>query len=110
MNFMKTLLIQMFILLFSFTLSEAQSLTFDILRYEARIEPDLSNKALKGKVTLNLKALTNHLTEIQLNAGALEIDRVSENKAALKFEKKPNLLIITLTKPAKLNENRKIEI
>lgn len=104
---------RLFILLifaFSFTLAEAQTLTFDVLQYDAQIEPDISNKFVKGKVTVIFKSLTNDLAEIKLNAGSLEIDKVSENDVAIKFEKQPNLLIITLTKPAKLNEKRTIEI
>lgn len=100
---------RLFILLifaFSFTLTEAQTLNFDVLRYDARIEPDISTKSVKGKVVVNLKSLKNDLTEIQLNAGVLEIDKVSEKS----FQKKDNLLIITLSKPAKLNEKRIIEI
>lgn len=90
----------------SFTLTKAQSLNFDILQYDAQIEPDFSTKSVKGKVIINLKSLTTNLTEIQLNAGALEIDKVSEKA----FEKKENLLNITLFKPARLNEKRRIEI
>lgn len=94
----------------SFTLAEAQTLTFDVLQYDAQIEPDILNKSVKGKVSVIFKSLTNNLAEIKLNAGSLEIDKVSENNVALKFEKKPNLLIITFSKPAKLNEKRTIEI
>ncbi|HRH40047.1 MAG TPA: M1 family metallopeptidase [Pyrinomonadaceae bacterium] len=104
---------RLFILLIfalSFTLVEAQTLTFDVLQYDAQVEPDISNKSVKGKVTVIFKSMTNNLAEIKLNAGSLEIDKVSENDVAIKFEKQPNLLIITLTKPAKLNEKRTIEI
>lgn len=104
---------RLFILLifaFSFTFAQAQSLTFDVSQYDAKIEPDISNKSVRGKVIVNLKSLTYNLTEFQLNAGALEIDNVREKNSAVKFQKKENFLIITFSKPAKFNEERTIEI
>ncbi len=100
---MKRLFI-LLIFVFSFTVVEAQSI--DILRYDAKIEPDISNKSVKGKVSVEFKSLADNLTEISLNAGALEIDKVSEKS----FQKKESLLIIMLAKPAKLEEKRTIEI
>ena len=98
--------LMLIIFVFSITLAQAQSLNFDILSYNALIEPDISNKSVKGKVIVELKSLTSTLTEISLNAGVLEIDKVSEKS----FRKSENILIITLEKPAKLNEKRRIEI
>lgn len=89
-----------------FTSAKAQTLNFDVLSYDAKIEPDISGKSIKGKVIVEFKSLTDNLTEIQLNAGTLEIDKVSEKT----FQKQENLLRITLSKPAKLNEKHIIEI
>lgn len=89
---------------------QAQTASLDIISYDAQIEPDISGKTVRGKVTLRFNALINGLTRIQLNSGSLEIAVVREDKNALKFEKKDNLLNIDLSRPAKLNESRKIEI
>ena len=86
------------------------SARFDVTNYTAQIEPDITNKAVKGKVSVQFISLANNLEGIQLNAGALEIDRVRENKTALNFEKKNGILIISLARPAKSNEKRRIEI
>ena len=89
---------------------QAQTASFDVISYDSQIEPDISGKTIKGKVTLRFNSLANYLTQIQLNSGSLEIDAVREGKTELKFEKKDNLLNITLSRPAKLNDSRKVEI
>jgi aminopeptidase N len=97
-------------ILFFVSASRAQTASFDVIQYSAQIEPDIVNKTISGKVSVQFIASANNLSKIQLNAGNLEVDAVRENKTALKFEKKANLLNITLTRPAKLNEKREIEI
>jgi aminopeptidase N len=84
--------------------------SFDVINYTAEIEPDIPNKAVKGKVSLQFISLVNNLREIQLNAGVLEINAVRENKIPLKFERKDSILIVSFRRPAKLNEKRQIEI
>jgi aminopeptidase N len=88
----------------------SQTVNFDVKSYDAEIEPELSTKSVKGKVSIKFRALIAGLTEIRLNAGALEIDGVREGKTDLKFEKKEGLLEITLARPAKLNAPRRVEI
>jgi len=70
----------------------------------------MANKSVKGKVKIQFSSLLNNLGQIQLNSGVLEIDAVYENKGALKFEKKDNLLNVSLSRRGKLNEKRQIEI
>jgi aminopeptidase N len=90
--------------------SDALPSSFDVIHYAAQIEPDMAVKAIKGKVKIRFVSLVAGSAEIRLNAGVLEIDAVYENKSALKFERKDNLLNISLPRPAKLNEKREIEI
>lgn len=90
--------------------SQTSPASFDVINYTAQIEPDIAKRALKGKVSLQFVSLVNNLREIQLNAGALEIDAVRENKINLNFEKKDSILIVSFRRPAKLNEKRQIEI
>src|ERR1044072_8993866 len=90
--------------------TSSASASFDVINYTAQIEPSIPNKAVKGKVSIQFISLVNNLGEIQLNAGALEIDAVRENKIALNFEKKDSILIVSFRRPAKLNEKRRIEI
>lgn len=104
----KISLLLTFLLLFEAV--QAQTASFDVISYDSQIEPDISSKTIRGKVALRFNSLANNLVQIQLNSGNLEIDAVREDKTALKFEKKDNLLIIALSRPAKLNEKREIEI
>lgn len=90
--------------------AKAQTALFDVLSYDAQIEPDIAAKSVRGKVFVRFNSLTNNLTEIQLNAGVLEIDAAREGKIALKFEKRESLLHITLARPAKAGEKRELEI
>jgi aminopeptidase N len=95
---------------FFMTEAKAQSAAFDVTGYDARIEPDMTNKSVKGKVSVRFNSLKNNLSEIHLNAGVLEIDAAREGKTALKFEKRESLLIVSLARPARVGEKREIEI
>ena len=99
-----------FTFLFSINIVKAQITSFDVTNYNAEIEPYIADKSVKGKVAIQFTSLKNNLTEIQLNAGNLEIDAVREKRTALKFEKKDALLNITLARVANLNEKREIQI
>lgn len=90
--------------------AKAQSASFDVVDYDAQIEPDIANKSVKGKVAVKFAALENNLSEIRLNAGLLEIDAAREGKTALKFEKRESVLIVSLARPARAGEKREIEI
>ena len=90
--------------------AKAQTASFDVTDYDARIEPDMTNKSVKGKVSVKFDSLKNNLSEIHLNAGVLEIDAAREGKSALKFEKRESILIISLARPARAGEKREIEI
>lgn len=96
--------------LFAAAAARAQTADFDVIKYDARIAPDISAKSVAGTVSLTFRALRDDLSEIRLNAGALEIDSVSDGPALLKFEKKENLLIVKLTRPAGRDESRRILI
>ncbi|MGI8469008.1 MAG: M1 family metallopeptidase [Pyrinomonadaceae bacterium] len=89
---------------------KAQIASFDVTNYNAEIEPDIAAKSVKGKVIVQFDSLKNSLTEIQFDAGNLEIDAVSENKNSLVFAKQKSLLNVILTRPANLNERREITI
>lgn len=101
---------QLFMVVLLVSAANAQTNSFDVARYDARIEPDMATKSVKGRLLVEFKSLVNGLAEIRLNAGALNIDGVRDGKSPLKSEWKDGLLHISLTRPAKLNEKRRIEI
>jgi len=100
----------LFIVVLLVSVAKSQTNSFDVAHYEARIEPDMATKSVRGRLLIEFNSLVNNLAEIRLNAGALIIDSVRDGKSLLKFERKGSLLHVNLTRPAKLNEKREIEI
>ncbi len=90
--------------------SDTPAASFDVIEYAAEIEPDLANKSIKGKVTIRFRLLADGPREIHLNAGVLEIDEVKEGKRSLRYEKKGELLTISLDRAARKNDMRSITI
>ena len=78
-----------------------QDPSFDVVRYEAHIEPEMTTQSISGKVLVKFISLKDDASEIQLNAGDLEIDAVRENRKALKFVKQKGYLNISLRAPGK---------
>ena len=51
---------------------------FDVLHYEARIEPDIAAKTLRGQVSITLVASSDTQDALTLDCGNLTIDSVRE--------------------------------
>ncbi len=107
-RFKKIVCLLSFLLLF--IEAKGQAALFDIVSYDAQIEPQISAKSIKGVVALQFKAMAENLGEISLDAGKLEIDAISENGVVLRFEKREAVLHVMLDRFAKLNETREIKI
>jgi aminopeptidase N len=90
--------------------TNAPSPSFDVVHYNLRLEPDIDQKSLTGKETIQLVARTTNLREIEINCGELTLDSVKEKGIPQKFTRADRRLIITLSRPAKMNETREIEI
>ena len=87
-----------------------QQPSFDVIDYNLRLEPDIANKSLVGKESIKFVARTANLMQVEFNCGELTIDSVKESGVARKFVRRDRKLIISLDKPAKLNEAREFEI
>jgi len=83
---------------------------FDVIHYEAEIEPDIANKSIKGKERIRFLAGKDNLAAIDLDCGELTIDTVFEQGSALRFVVKDRRLLISLARPAKSKEKREIEL
>jgi len=83
---------------------------FDVLHYNARIEPDIVNKTIKGKVSIRFVSRTAGLVEVELDCGDLIIDAVREAKEPRRFIRRDHRVSISLSQPVKENETREIEI
>lgn len=89
----------------------ANAADFNVIKYDAQIEPHMADKLVTGRVTVTLRPLVNNLTQITLNDGVLVIDAVKgKNGVSLSFENKDGLLKIALAKPASLRDEIQVEI
>jgi aminopeptidase N len=85
----------------------AQSRTFDVIHYDAQVEPDIAAKSVRGRVTV-LFSTAQVTTEIELDSGFLTIDSVREANEALKFSTANKHLTISL--PASSKAKREIVV
>ena len=94
----------------TFQAPQSQQPSFDVINYNLRLEPDIANKSLVGKESIKFVARSANLMQVEFNCGELTIDSVQESGVARKFVRRDRKLIISLDKPAKLNEARELEI
>ncbi len=83
---------------------------FDVIHYDAQIEPDIAKKTITGRVLVRLIVRRDNLTSLIFDCGELVIDEVRESGEAQKFERGEQHLSVSLTRPAKAHEMREIEI
>lgn len=90
--------------------AKGSAATYDVLHYDADIQPDLVNHAISGTVVIKLSSLINNLSEIELDANELAIDGVSEGDAAQTFQTDTGRLLVRLSRPAVKGEVRALSI
>ena len=83
---------------------------FDVLHYDARVEPDIKQKTVAGKVQIQFVSRADGLTAVEFDCGDLTISAVRENEEGLKFTSSGGRLNVTLSRPAKAKERRRIEV
>ncbi len=83
---------------------------YAVEHYEVRIAPDLAAKRLSGEVTIRFHSRIEQLDALELDAGALEISTVSDSQVSQWFERKGNLLIVVLGRPARRAEQRSLTV
>src|SRR6187431_838211 len=81
---------------------------FDVIHYDAQVEPDFAKKNVAGRVLIKLKAAIDDLATVELDCGDLTIDAVREKEQ--KFVRTDRRLVVSLTRPAKINEARELEV
>jgi len=82
--------------------------SFDVLHYDAAIEPDIFGKSIKGSVTIRVQLLSDKIKQIEFDCGDLTIDSVRERGVNQKFLTHDHRLIVSLSRSAR--ETRSIEI
>lgn len=83
---------------------------FDVIHYDAEVEPDINKKTINGKELIRFRASQDHLNAIEIDCGDLTIDAVREGGMVLRFVSHDRRLHISLKRPAKMNEKREIEV
>ena len=76
----------------------------DVIHYSATLEPDITNKSVKGSVVIRVRATSNL---VEFNCGDLTIDSVRENGKALQFSVNDHKVKVSL---ARGQGERNIEI
>lgn len=83
---------------------------FDVIHYDAEIEPDLTNKTLKGRETIRFVARANRLAGIEIDCGELTIDTAFESGIPLQFSTKDRKLHIVFSGPSRKKEIHQVEL
>ncbi|MBD0371888.1 MAG: M1 family metallopeptidase [Pyrinomonadaceae bacterium] len=86
------------------------STSIDVLDYSLSLEPNLSGQTIAGEVRISFLSRVDNLSEITLDAQELQVEEVSENGTALKFEAKEGHLLIRLARAASPNVARSLQI
>jgi aminopeptidase N len=83
---------------------------FDIVHYQARIEPDITTQSLQGRVDIHWTPAVDGLHAIELDNDGLEVLSVYEKESALSFKQHERRLHIALKKPTATGEKRVLRI
>jgi aminopeptidase N len=83
---------------------------FDFLHYEARLEPDIAAKTLRGQVSITLVATSDTQEAITLDCGNLTIDAVRERDQTREFAHEGRRLNIRFPGGVRAGERRQIDI
>jgi aminopeptidase N len=81
-----------------------------VLHYEARIDPDLPGKTLRGRVRISLVAGAAGLREARFDAGELQADSVRVQGRRVRSEKIGQQLVVDLPAPLAAGARQDIEI
>lgn len=90
--------------------AEPSGALFDVIRYDATVEPDLTTKTVTGAVTVDLASTTDFLEVVDLDIGSLTIDGVRAEGAPVAFTQGDRRLHIRLHKAAARGDRRRLDI
>jgi aminopeptidase N len=83
---------------------------FQVTHYDARVEPNLSDKTIKGIVVVDLVVTAENQRTIELDSGDLTIDAVKEGPTLIDFEVRDRRLTIRWPRPATVNKARRLVV
>jgi aminopeptidase N len=82
----------------------------DVIHYDARVEPDIASKTVKGEVVLTFLITASDRPTIELDRGDLTIDSVREGGQAREFVQQGRKLQILLARPSEAREQHQLAI
>jgi len=83
---------------------------FDVVHYDAAVAPDPAGKTVTGTVAIDLVSTTDSLETVDLDIGALTIDGVRADGAALEFTQSDRRLHARLKEPAARGARRRLDL
>lgn len=89
---------------------QASARAIDVLHYAARLDPDLAEKTLRGRVVISFVVTSPGSKVVEFDAGELQIETVRERGSALAFEKLGSRLRVWLPEPARTGARHQIEV
>lgn len=88
----------------------ARSRTYDLQNARIELRFDTAARKVMGDVTHTLAPLRDGLTELEFDSVDLQIDAVTVDGKAAKFETKPNKLVVQLGKAARAGQKLSVRI
>jgi len=84
--------------------------TVHVIHYDARVQPDIAQRTVKGTVALRIVVTGGIQDRIELDRGSLTIDAVRDAGSPQPFTQSDGRLSIQLSRPVRPSETRTIEI
>ena len=82
---------------------------FDVLHYEAHIEPNIAEKRVTGRVRIRVR-VTDRIDHLEFDRGELTIDSVREGTSPLAFDQPTRRLVVQLAGALKPKQTHEIDI
>ena len=82
----------------------------DVIHYDARIEPDIPARTIRGIVTIRFAARREAEDSVEFDSGDLTIDGVRESGIPQGFSQRDRHLRIQLNRAAGVDEAREVEV
>jgi len=82
----------------------------DVIHYDARIEPDIAGRSIRGVVTIRFAARRAPQIALAFDSGDLTVDAVREGGAPRNFSQREHRVYIQLGRAADLDEEREIDV
>src|SRR5581483_6877195 len=84
---------------------------YAVEHYDVRISPDLDKQRITGEVAIRFHSTVDRLDSVELDAAdTLQVESISEGKAALKFERSPGVVKISLPRAMQAGRARTLVI